>query len=82
MHDYTEENAYLIFGPDTRTTNPYIPSATPGILEMVIANNLKSPVYLTSCSTLSSNNLPVLTDTTCRSSFQHPPECSDFKRTD
>jgi hypothetical protein len=60
VHDYTEENAYLIFGPDTRITNPYITSATTNILEIVITKNLTSPVYLTSCTTLSSNHLPVL----------------------
>jgi hypothetical protein len=61
LHDYTEENAYMNFELDTRTTYPYTPSATPNILEIVITKNLTSPVYLTSCSTLSSNHLPVLT---------------------
>jgi len=40
------------------------------------------PVYLTSCSALSSDHLPVLIDTTCRSSFQHPPYRPDFRLTD
>jgi len=39
------------------------------------------PVYLTSCSALSSDHLPVLIDTMCRSSFQHPPDRPDFRRT-
>jgi len=39
-------------------------------------------VYLTSCFALSSDDLPVLSDTTCRSSFQHPPDRPDFRRTD
>jgi hypothetical protein len=48
----------------------------------VITKNLTSPAYLTSCSALSSDHLSVLIDTTCRSSFQHPPDCRDFRRTD
>jgi len=43
---------------------------------------LPFPVYLTSCSALSSDHLPVLIDTACRSSFQHPPDRPDFRRTD
>jgi hypothetical protein len=35
-------------------------------------------VYLTSCSARSSDHLPVLIDTTCRSSFQHPPDHPNF----
>ena len=40
------------------------------------------PVYLTSCSALSSGHLLVLIDNGCRSSFQHPPDRPDFRRTD
>jgi hypothetical protein len=29
LRDYADENSCLIFGPDTPTTNPYNPSATP-----------------------------------------------------
>jgi len=65
-----------------RTTNPYNPLATPDGLGIVITKNLTSPVYLTSCSALSSDHLPVLIDTTCRSSFQHPLDSPDFRRTD
>ena len=39
-------------------------------------------MYLTSCSALSSDHLPVLIDTMCRSSFQHPPDRPDVRRTD
>jgi len=39
-------------------------------------------MYLTSCSALSSDHLPVLIDTECRSSFQRPPDRPDFRRTD
>ena len=36
--------------------------------------NLAPPVYLTSCSALSSDPLPLLVDTTCHASFLHPPD--------
>ena len=39
-------------------------------------------MYLTSCSALSSDNLPVLIDTACRSFFQLQPSHTVFKRTD
>jgi hypothetical protein len=39
-------------------------------------------VYLTSSSPLSSDHLPVLIDTWCRSYFHHPPDRADFGRTD
>jgi hypothetical protein len=79
LRNYANGNSCLIFGPDTPTTNPYNLLAIPDVLDIVITKNLTSPVYLTSCSALSSDHLLVLIDTTCRSSFQHPP---DFRRTD
>lgn len=48
----------------------------------MITQNLTSPVYLTSCSALSSDHLPVLIDAVCCSSFQHSPDCPDFRCTD
>ena len=39
-------------------------------------------MYLTSCSALSSDHLPVFIDTTCHSSFNDPPDRNDFRRTD
>jgi hypothetical protein len=48
----------------------------------VITKNLSFPVYLTSCSPLGWDHLPVLIDTKCRSSFHHPPDHPDFRRTD
>jgi hypothetical protein len=39
-------------------------------------------VYLISCSALSSDHLPVLIDTACRSSFHHPPDRLSFRCTD
>ena len=66
LRDYADGNTCLIFGPDTPTTNPYNPSTTPDILDIVITKNLLSPVRLTSCSALGSDHLPVLIDTTHR----------------
>ena len=43
-----------------------------------MTKNLSFPVYLTSCSALSSDHLPVLIDTSCRSSFHHPPVRPDW----
>ena len=82
LRDYADENSCLIFGPDSPTINPYNPSVTPDVLDIVITKILSFPAYLTSCSALSSYHLPVLIDTECRSSFHHPPDLPDFKRTD
>jgi endonuclease/exonuclease/phosphatase family metal-dependent hydrolase len=71
LRDYAVGNSCLIFGPDSPTTNPYNASATPDVLDIVITRNLTTPVYLTSCSALISDHLPVLIDTTCRSSSSH-----------
>jgi len=60
--DYADGKSCMIFGPDTSTTNPYNPLATPDVLDIVITKNLTSPVYLTSCSALS-DHLPVLMGT-------------------
>jgi len=82
LRDYAEGNSCLIFGPDSPTTNPYNHLVTPDVLDIVITKNLSFPVYLTSCSALSSDHLPVLIDTSCRSSFHNPPDRPDFRRTD
>jgi hypothetical protein len=79
--DYADGNSCLIFGPDTPTTKPYNPLATPYALDIVITMTLISPVYLTSCSAQSSDHLPVLIETTCRSFFQNQPDRADFRRT-
>jgi hypothetical protein len=73
LHDCSDENSCLIFGPDTPITNRYNPSATSDVLDIVITKKFPSPVLLTSCSAMSSDHLPVLIDTAYRSSFQHPP---------
>jgi len=44
--------------------------------------NLSFPVYLNSCSALSSDHLPFLIDTSCSSSFHKPPDRPDFRRTE
>ena len=74
---YADGNSSLIFGPDSPTTYPYNPSVTPDVLDVII-KYLQIPVYLTSCSALSSDHLPVIIDTTCRFSFNR----CDFRRTD
>jgi len=82
LRDYADENSHLIFGPDSPTTSPYNPAATPDVMDIVITKNLSFPVYLTSYSPLCSDHLPVLIDTSCRSSFHHPPDRPDFRRTE
>jgi len=82
LRDYADGNSCLIFGPDSTTTNPHNNSATPDFLDIVITRDLPSSVHLTSCSALSSDHLPLLIDTMCRSSFQHPPDRPDVRRTD
>jgi len=63
LRDYADENSCLILGPVNPTTNPYNSSATPDVLDTAIVKDLPFPVYLTSCSALSSDHLPVLIDT-------------------
>jgi hypothetical protein len=68
LREYADENSCLIFGPDAPTTNPYRSNATPDVLDIAMVH-FPFPVYLTSCSALSSDHLPVPIDTTCRSSI-------------
>jgi hypothetical protein len=58
--EYADRNPCLFFGPDTPTTNPYNPSATPDVLDIVITGDIPSPVHLAPCSALSSDHLHVL----------------------
>ena len=81
LRDYADENSCLIFGQDSPTTNPHNPSVSPDVLDIVITKNLSFSVYLTSCSALTSDHLPFLIDTACRSSFHHPPDRPDVRRT-
>jgi len=70
---------HLIYGLDTTTTIPFNPSATWDVLDIVITNDLASPVHPTSCSAMSLDHLPVLIDMTCPSFF-HTTDCPDFRR--
>ena len=58
LPDCVDGNSCLIFGPDTSTTNPYNSSATPDVFDIVMVKKLPFPMYLTSCSALSSDHLP------------------------
>ena len=60
LRDNADGNSCLIFGPDSPTTNPYNHLVTPDVFDIVITKTLSIPVYLTSCSALSSDHLPVL----------------------
>jgi hypothetical protein len=80
LRDYA--HSCLIYGPDTPTTIPYNSSATPDALDIVITEDLVIPLYLTTCSALSSDHVTVLIDTSCRSSFLNLPDRPDFRRTD
>jgi hypothetical protein len=82
LRDYADENSCLSFGPVSPTIIPYNPSATPDVLDIIITRHLPFSVHLTSCSALSSDNLPVLIDTVSRSSFQYPRVRPDYRRTD
>jgi len=82
LRDYADGNSCLIFRPDSPSTNPYNPLVSPVVLDVVITKKLSFLVYLTSCTALSSDHLPVLIETSCRSSFHNPPDRTDFRRTD
>jgi len=40
LRDYADQNFCLIFGPDSPTINPYNPSVTPDVLNIVITKKL------------------------------------------
>ena len=82
LHDYADANSCLIFGPDSPATNPYNLSVIPDVLDIMITKNLSFPVYLTSCSALNPDHLPVIIDTLCCLSFHHTPDRPDFRRTE
>jgi len=73
LHDYADKNSCLIYGLKTPTI-PYNPSATPDVLDNVIMKDPVTPVYLTTCSALSSDHLPILIDMRCRPTFLSPPD--------
>jgi hypothetical protein len=72
----------LVSGLDSSTTNPYSSITTPDILDIVIVKDLVLPVHVTDCHALSSDHLPILIDTNCRSSFHDSTDRPDFTRTD
>ena len=82
LRNYVEENSCLIFGLDTATTNPNIPSATTDILDISVTKELSFPVYLISCSALSSDHLTVLIETACRLCCHYLLDRLNFRRTD
>jgi hypothetical protein len=82
LRDYADRKSCLIYGPDSPTTIPYNPSAIPDVLDIVITKNLVTLVSLTVCSALTSDQLPVLIDTMCRSSFLPLPDRPDFELAD
>jgi hypothetical protein len=82
LRDYADGNSCLNFVPDTPTTSPYNPFVIPDVSDIVLTQNLTFPVYLTSCSALNSDYLPVLIETACRSSFLHPQDRHEFRRTE
>jgi hypothetical protein len=71
----------LIYGPDSPATNTYT-HATPDVLDIVVVKDFFLKSHLTVCATLNSDHLPILTDTSCRSSFDNLPESLDFTRMD
>jgi hypothetical protein len=82
LRNYAIRNTCLIYGPYTSTTAPYTHNVTPDVLGIVFVKDFVLPVYLTVCSALSSDHLPILIDTTCRSSFQNLLDRPDFTRMD
>jgi hypothetical protein len=69
--DYANRNACLIYGPDSPTTVPYQQNANPDVLDIVLVKDFVLPVHLTVCPALSSDHLPVLIDTMCRTSYRN-----------
>jgi hypothetical protein len=67
--NYANRNACLMYGPDSPTTIPYQQNANPDVLDIVVVKDFVLPVHLTACPALSLHHLPVLIDTTCRTSF-------------
>jgi hypothetical protein len=69
--DNVNENSCLLYRPDITTTIPYHFSATPDAHEVVATEDFAFLENLAVCYTLSSDFLPVLIVTTCRSSFRN-----------
>ena len=82
LRENADENSCLIFEPDSLATNPCNTSATSDVFYTIITKYLPSPVHLTFCFALSSDNLLLIIDAMCRSSFLHPSDRPDFRHTD
>jgi hypothetical protein len=82
LHDYTNRNVCFIYGLDSSATVPYQHNSTLDFLDIVVAKDFVLPVHLTVWSALSSDDLPVLINTTCQTSFQNPLEHPDFMQID
>jgi hypothetical protein len=82
LGDDADKNSCLNYGPSTPTTLPYNPSATPDVIDIAITKDPVLPLRLTTCSALSSDHLPELIDTQCRSSFLIPPDRPHLRKTD
>ena len=63
--DCAIEYSCLIFKPDTLTTMPCNFFPIPDALDIIIAEDRVTPVYLTTCSGLGVDQLPVLINTRC-----------------
>jgi hypothetical protein len=50
LRDYADRHSFLIHGPDSPTTIPYNPCATPDVLDIAVTKTLRTPVHLTRCS--------------------------------
>jgi hypothetical protein len=70
LRHYASRKACLICGPDSLPV-PYQQNANPDVLDIIVFENFVLPVHLTVCPVLSSDHLPVLIDTTCRTLFQN-----------
>jgi hypothetical protein len=82
LRDYADKNSCLINGPDSPTTALYTHNATPSVLDIFIVKDFDVPVHLTVCAALSTDHLPILIGTLCRSSFQNIPARPEFMRMD
>jgi hypothetical protein len=80
LRDYAIRNTSLIYGLYFPTTDPYTHNATTEVLDIVFVKDFVLSVYLTVCSAIRSDHLPILIDTTCRSSFQILLDRPDFTR--
>jgi hypothetical protein len=80
LHDYAIRNTCSIYGPDFPTMAPYTHNAKTDVLDIVVVKDFGLPVRLTVGSALRSDHLPILIDTTGRSSFQNLPDRPDFTR--